>query len=973
MIKQLPFLALLLSVLFSFSQEHTHRLYTVYDGLPQSQVQCVAQDCTGYIWAGTKGGVARFDGHEFEVFTKEDGLLSNMVTAILPFDTCIYFASKNGFTKLKDGKFKQIPFNYEETYISYYCFKRSSFEKITLWFRNYLFVYENDTFRKIDVTHFFGTNAMFRGFLYSPIDSAYYVSEEVKGVYKIKNSILTQIDTNTGYFMDIKENKLIYFTVDETKKYISNKVEYNLLSHQNKIDPLPFKVFANYFKTMSKKDYYSYVNELFIYENQKYKKILKDFNLVYDYTLDKEQNLWVADEDGLYCFNKLAFTEYTKYNCNLPGYVWDIKEFPKGEYWFATYGNFLHRYKNNKFTIDTTYNRIFSNNYRSFYFNTPKATDTSVIFNLDKAPVVYSKGKFQSLFPYLTSNISPLVTFYDSIKKEYITGGAEAKLYVKKADESMLTINGDSTTFTRNILAICYDKNNDICLGHKGLSKFNDTTFLKYPNIPDTVPWRVFSLQKDYKGNIWIGTDMGLWYYNYDTIFQINTTYFNGFVTFLKQVDTTWIMAGTTNGLPLLYLPDFYKKGIQRVKYYDRYNGFTGRECGQNGTLHDSENTYWIPTIDRVIRMDPTKIAFNKVPPKMAFKSLSVLGDQLEWIPVGDSIHEFSHEKNGLKFEYVGLCYSAPERVKYKYRLLGYSKNWSKENSDREAIFTNLKPGNYTFEVLACNEDDLWTDMPATYSFKIIPAWWQRRSVQGLSLFFLIGTIVYATIVLMKKRAQKQQDKMESRNRILNMSLSTIKNQMDPHFTFNALNGIENLIMKEDRKTAYDYILKLSALIRNTLNDTDLTNRTLTEELEFVKAYLELEKFRFKDKFEYIFEIDPLLDQNIKIPKLLIQIFVENAIKHGLMHKTKDGLLTITASMLESCNKITIADNGIGREKAKEYAIHSTGKGLNIMRKLLRIFNEQNNTDITFKIIDLKDESELSLGTKVEITIPFLQ
>ncbi len=336
---------------------------------------------------------------------------------------------------------------------------------------------------------------------------------------------------------------------------------------------------------------------------------------------------------------------------------------------------------------------------------------------------------------------------------------------------------------------------------------------------------------------------------------------------------------------------------------------------------------------------------------------------------MGDTIQKFEYKQDGLKFSFVGLNYSAPERVNYKYRLLGYSDSWSNETKEQEAIFTNLKPGYYSFKILACNEDNYWTLKPVIYEFRIIPAWWQRIGVQALLLFLSVGIITYSTILIMRRRNALQREKLETRNQMLNMSLSTIKNQMDPHFTYNALNGIESLIMKEDRATAYQYLLKLSGLIRNTLNDNDLINRTLADELKFVTDYLELEKFRFKDKFEYQLVIDPIADLNTTVPKLIVQIFVENAIKHGLMHKEKEGLLQILITAEVDRQLIVIQDNGIGRAKAKEYAMHSTGKGLNIIRKLIRIFNEQNSHQMAFQIVDLHNEIDEPLGTKVEVTI----
>jgi hypothetical protein len=99
---------------FLFGQEHAYRFYTVYDGLPQSQIQCVSQDCTGFIWVGTKGGLARFDGFNFESFTQKDGLVSNFIQQIKPTDSCIYFISLNGISIFRDEKFTAILANDED-------------------------------------------------------------------------------------------------------------------------------------------------------------------------------------------------------------------------------------------------------------------------------------------------------------------------------------------------------------------------------------------------------------------------------------------------------------------------------------------------------------------------------------------------------------------------------------------------------------------------------------------------------------------------------------------------------------------------------------------------------------------------------------------------------------------------------------------------------------------------------------------
>jgi ligand-binding sensor domain-containing protein len=938
----------------------------VYDGLPQSQLSYITQDSTGYIWVATKGGVARFDGFQFESFTEKDGLCSNFVMRIMPTDSCIWFFSSNGITKFKDDKF--TPYKFDGKPIVF----AGMFNNRIILFeqQGQNLIFDGQQFQFFNFNNLFPQDTIV-SFLSTIGKDSLLVLDCKSRLKLVTHGKPMFIDSCVGYSLYPKAKKVMY------NKLTDNGIYTFLYDYAvGKIGPcnlgLVQKIGGYWSSGMvsNSKVVVWDMNYVAMLEEDKVHYIKKKFNLLTWVFIDNQNNYWIADEDGLYFFNKLEFIEYTQQNSDIIPSVWDVKEFPKGTYYFASYTNGLQKYKNGAFLLFNTFVNSYGAYQKMFYFNTPPASDTSIILNHSEGVVSYNGKTFQQLIKEITYPFAGLATFYDSLNKRWFAGGSAEKLYVRESNQTTRLFFGSDSTYTRNILDICYDKDNRICLGHRGISRFDNGKFTPYPHIPDTMTWRVFSLKKDYMGNLWIGTDQGLWFYNYDTIFQINTTYFKGYVTFLESIDSTWLMGGTTLGLALLYLPDFYKNGTQQVKYYDRYNGFTGRDCGQNGTLHDSENMFWIPTIDRVIKLDPTKIAFNTHPPVPIIKGISLLGKNLGWTFLGDSVHRFRYDQNGIKFSFVGLNYSAPERVRYKYRLIGFGDTWSNETDVREAIFTNLDPGKYTFELLACNEDGYWTENPATYSFEIVPAWWQRLSVQIGFALFLAGILTWSIVFIMKRRAAQQREKLETRNRMLNMSLSTIKNQMDPHFTYNALNGIESLIMKEDRATAYQYLLKLSGLIRNTLKDNDLMNRTLEEELSFVTSYLELEKFRFKEKFTFNIKVDPAVDLQCPIPKLLIQIFVENAIKHGLMHKEGEGILDISLELQGKEYKINIKDNGIGREMAKKFAIHSTGKGLNIIRKLIRIYNEQNNSDIDFQIVDLFDNENNSIGTRVEIVIP---
>ena len=237
------------------------------------------------------------------------------------------------------------------------------------------------------------------------------------------------------------------------------------------------------------------------------------------------------------------------------------------------------------------------------------------------------------------------------------------------------------------------------------------------------------------------------------------------------------------------------------------------------------------------------------------------------------------------------------------------------------------------------------------------------------TLYFLIILLLFVFFQLLfwfyKGRIQKQY---ETERKLMELQLLRVKNQMNPHFTFNALNSISSIIYREDKKLAYDFLTRFSDLIRSTLENAESISITLEAELKFVENYLELEKFRFKDKFDYTIDVEDDIDIKTHIPRMIIQTFVENAIKHGLMHLDNGGLLNISLEKEKDLLLIAIEDNGIGRGKAKEVSLGSTGKGLKIIEQIVYLYKKLINKEIKYKVIDLYN-GETAVGTKVTIEI----
>ena len=196
---------------------------------------------------------------------------------------------------------------------------------------------------------------------------------------------------------------------------------------------------------------------------------------------------------------------------------------------------------------------------------------------------------------------------------------------------------------------------------------------------------------------------------------------------------------------------------------------------------------------------------------------------------------------------------------------------------------------------------------------------------------------------------------------------------MNPHFLFNSLNSIQQIILSGDETAATLYLSKFSRLLRLVLSHSDRDKVSLKEELETLSLYVELEALRFNESFHFNIECDPDIDQEeIYLPTLLIQPFVENAIWHGLLHKADARCLRIRLKEKNENILCEIEDNGIGREASKKLKTTNNfeSRGLNIARERIEVYNKKYLQQSEVNIVDLEDSKGIACGTRVVITLP---
>ena len=416
-----------------------------------------------------------------------------------------------------------------------------------------------------------------------------------------------------------------------------------------------------------------------------------------------------------------------------------------------------------------------------------------------------------------------------------------------------------------------------------------------------------------------------------------------------------------------------HKKGFQIINLRTKKVESIGTAEGiTNGSISDfvvSGKKLWVISNGQVIALP-----LNKLEKDVDFSLV------IPFVRLGDSLlsknlkPNLSYDQNHLlvSFDFRGIEFESEAVI--QYRLKGLNDTWKHLKSTRKTLeFNALAPGNYQFDVRV-RYRNIESEVQ-TYSFTIASPFWQTWWFYSLIVLSTAGIVIVFYRIRLKKAKVEQTrllDKQKMQTQMFDSELKALRSQMNPHFIFNSLNSIQNLVLNEERERSYDYIVLFAKLVRNTLNYSNAGFIPINDELEFLDIYLSLEQLRFGDKFQYQINYEGTKD--IFVPSMLIQPFIENALVHGLIHVK--GIKKLDISFKRSNELIcTIIDNGVGRDKAREIArrqkTNHASFALNAIEQRMELLNAQLGTEVgKFEIIDLF-ENEKSIGTKVIITIPF--
>lgn len=386
---------------------------------------------------------------------------------------------------------------------------------------------------------------------------------------------------------------------------------------------------------------------------------------------------------------------------------------------------------------------------------------------------------------------------------------------------------------------------------------------------------------------------------------------------------------------------------------------------GSIGKLHFAKDTLWFLHRNSLcFWAQPEPDQLHKSYPKPLLLQFEVMGN-------GKGIAKniaLEHHQNWLSWNAVPSDFRHPQQGKVLLKLDGFSDQWREVSASTPFSISNLKPGDYRLIGRTKTTDNGLSPEQLLMEIKIVPAWFQTWWFYSLSALLLFGS----ALGFYKWRIWQLEARKEVELQLQSLEMRMLRVQMNPHFIFNALNSVKYYILKENKNLASDYLARFSKLLRFILSISQAEKVSLHQEIEGLTDYIEFERIRFNNKFDYKISVAESLDPlGTSLQPMLIQPFVENAIWHGLMPMEEAGFVSISISRQGAYLHIEIDDNGVGREASMEHKNKAHKSfGLNITAERLRAMAQKSGKLARFEITD-KTGKNGPEGTRVKITIPY--
>lgn len=968
------------------AQQYNFKNYSVENGLPYVQIFAMYQDSKGYLWSGGYGGATKFNGKTFQNYSPKNGLANHYVNAII--EDQFHFITIgtidglsvidkvkgqiNNYT-IKDG----LPSNN----VTSFCLD----PRIGLWTGTNKGLCIWDGKKVLQVPFFNDRNITC--LLYS----------EKHGVLVGTNKGLYVQDKNSKHFNIIIDSANITSVAkcnDGFKIYAGTDNGLFLVDLENKttdvfhvnnglIDENITSVLCQKNGTVwigSKTGLISFNGKDFSYYTIGFDN---NSNHIRSLLFDYEDNLWIGTHSGLYKYRGKGFAVYDRQNGLGSAFIYQITRDVNQNLWIGTENNGVFKFSNGFFKNYSTKQGLLDNRVAAIL----PLEDGSVWFGSDKGISVLKNDKIENLkFGSSFKQEVPINCFYKDSKNTIWVGGQNGLCSMTKNGKTYNIIYYKLPVKIHEkggfaVWSIIEDDKGFIWAGTylAGLFKLENGQF-KQQTISSPEPVATaLDLCKDKHGNLYAATLNGVLMFNPEKHSYKLISEKEGLSSELVYAigitkDNNYLWAGTNQGVNRIDIKKLQYDVIDILKY-GKADGFTGVESNTHGIYEDADSSIWFGTVNGLIKYTPKEFIKNDNLSRTIITTIKLAYD--DTLLANGSVLPYSF--NNISFYYDGICLTNPDKVLYSYKLENYDKDWSPSTEINNTKYDNLPPGKYTFKVKSCNNEGIWNIEPAIFKFIIKSPFYKTWWFIVICVLSVTAIVIVIFRLRVRQIKQKQQTEFEHLVEVSKAELTALRAQMNPHFVFNALNSIQHYILNSKGEEAVKYLSKFAKLIRIILNNSEKPITTINEDIEAIKLYLELEKMRFENKFDYSIEVDSSIDGDYdEIPPMLIQPYLENAILHGINPKEGIGHISINIKVVNQFIKISIKDDGIGREKSKavqslQPAARHKSLGMKITKDRVRILNTIHQSNLNVNIIDLYNDKKEPIGTQVDIFIPYVK
>lgn len=1003
---------------------------TTKEGLSSNYATAIAEDRQGFIWIGTGNGLNRYDGYRFKHYYHSNSDTNSLVSNDIQTMYCdskgrLWICTGDGVSCFIPGSNQFI--NYSTHSAAPHKLNNNNSVKIyedsnkTIWLCNQLNVIYRigDQLQAIPLTVNIPAFSFFQETRFG-YDNIYRDKAEHEWAFTSNHLYLlnpqtkqpaavfdlsAHIHTNIIKMLQLSDEHYIISTWNNGMFYFSPST-----GKLQPVEDLPRRIFSDLAEwKYQQTNWLLYLEAnfgLYLANTKTQQKKLYSFvagdptsiqgNSYFQGFIDSKNNVWVGSNGGVnlltaaqQVFDVMAITDpgSNNYSIYKNGPVFSYLETDSsiwlGKRFVSTFEYDKNLQLKNHYASLTPLSATKSsaNGYAYYFLSSGK----NIFITTDSGFVILNTaGRTSTLYtiPGLPAriNLRTMIPF------------GENELLIRSFDDGLFVFNTADKKFTRryrnedicsncpsvkinylfksskgNILFCTRGLKNNLYQYKQATDSFKPVTITN-GNHYNLLSADIFGIEEDGEHMLWIASAAGLFVYDPASSSIIKQVAENKEMGTLFRIcfdDDGNLWGSSASGIWC------YTKATGQWIGFNSTDGLPGSQF--EGIIAKRPNGDIIAGIEGAIAVFHPGQLFSKSNEPPAVITEASIGDRFLPFPLTANTAKkllLQPGENYFTVDFALLNYINTAGSRYYYKLEPLMKEFQL-NDNGHINFNGLAPGIYTLHVKGGNKGGIIFSKEDVLSIEVLPYWYQAgwfKLLYALLIAAAIAFFVKWRIAAVKKQAGLKQQIAETQ-------MQALRAQMNPHFIFNSLNSIENFMMKNEKRLASDYLNKFSRLIRSILDSSRNELVPIAKDMEALQLYVDLQQLRLNHKFSYHNDVDPVLLQgDFKVPSLLIQPFVENAIEHGLSHSDKNDLSLTVKAVLENDHIIyTIEDNGIGRRQSAAYnqqnKPYHKSVGLSITTDRLKLLNAAAYNDNNVQITDLYTTQHEPAGTRVTLKI----